>query len=117
MKKFLCFSKFLFDYSTVLECLRERYRCHQYYTYAGPVLLSLNSCLKLPRGSLIEDVTRMTWYFIDDAKKENENNACAGNKAPHVYDIGYQCLRNLVTVGSHQIILISGESGAGKVII
>lgn len=80
------------------------------------MLLSLNSCRRQPRASLIEDVSQMTWFFIEDSKrnfqKENQNKNL---KTPHVYDVGQQCLKNLVTVGSHQIILISGESGAGKV--
>lgn len=60
----------------------------------------------------------MKWYFIDEARsasKENENQVNDNKKSPHVYDIGHKCIQNLVTIGSDQIILISGESGAGKV--
>lgn len=82
------------------------------------MLLSLNSCLRQPRASFIEDVTKMKWYFIDEARssfKENDNQLMDAKKSPHVYDIGHKCIQNMVTVGSDQIILISGESGAGKV--
>lgn len=62
----------------------------------------------------------MNWYAINnDVNFQKENTRTSSleqsMKSPHVYDIGYQCLRNLVNVGSHQTILISGESGAGKV--
>ncbi|CAG7733904.1 unnamed protein product [Allacma fusca] len=78
----------------VLDCLINRFNLGCYYTFAGSVLISLNPCLK--------NVERVG---IPWSGEEN---------SPHVYSIGRRCKDNLRRVGSDQIVVVSGDSGAGK---
>lgn len=91
--------------STLLYNIRARYMQDKIYTYVGPIVIALNPFKKLPLYT--DDVIRQ----YHDQGREN-----MAQLPPHIYTIAENSYDNMLTSGGNQSILISGESGAGKVI-
>lgn len=91
--------------STLLYNIRRRYAEDKIYTYVGPIVVALNPFKKLPLYS--DEIIRQ--YH----EQGRENMA---QLPPHIYTIAEMSYYSMLTSGGNQSILISGESGAGKVI-
>jgi len=103
--KLHCFSE-----KSLIHTLRIRYARNQIYTFAGPILVSINpyqSILHLYDDEAIQQFHR---HQFDVGSNTAE-------VAPHLYAITERSYHSLLTPGrkrSDQVIIISGESGAGK---
>lgn len=94
-----------FSEMSFLHTLRVRYSRDEIYTFAGPILISMNPYKKIP--SLYEE-SKIIAYHTAQRKM-----------APHLYVIAeaaYASLMNGISSSTpmDQAIIISGESGAGK---
>lgn len=85
----------------IVDNLRKRYQHDLIYTYIGPVLISVNPYRDL-------NLTGEQWVPIYHGRFPHEN-------APHLYALAEEAYRDMKAEGDSQCILISGESGAGKV--
>lgn len=97
-----------FSEKSLLHTLRVRYQRSDIYTYAGPILVSINPYKLFP--DLYSDKTMFSYH----GAKQRE---CA----PHVFSVAERAYSALMfsmsaTKVSNQSIIISGESGAGKVL-
>ncbi|CAG0891706.1 unnamed protein product [Darwinula stevensoni] len=81
---------------SALKHLSERYEEECVYTWAGPTLVSLNPCKQVPR-----------LY-----KKEFMEVICTSD--PHVWSMAKLAFTHVGMETKDQAIVISGESGAGK---
>jgi myosin heavy subunit/ribosomal protein L13E len=89
--------------ASILSCIRTRFREKSIYTAVGTVLMTVNPFEKI--GGLYG--TEMIRKYITPF---SEN----GPLKPHVYLVPSRAFADMCRSGSHQSILISGESGAGK---
>lgn len=99
----------LHDFSemSLLHTLRVRYQRSDIYTNAGPILISINP-YKLFR-ELYSEKTMISYH-----------GSKHGDRAPHVFSVAEAAYASLLQSFSaskvtDQAIVISGESGAGKV--
>lgn len=95
-----------FSEKSFLHTLRVRYNRNDIYTYAGPILISINPYKRSP--SLYSDKTMLSYH-----------GAKHGDHAPHVFSVAeaaYSALMSTICTPrvKNQSIIISGESGAGK---
>jgi len=84
---------------SILYSSLVRYGLDKIYTFTGKILLAINPFKILP----IYNNTSIKDY-------------CNGNTTPHPYLISQQCLTNLIESCRSQVVLVSGESGAGKTV-
>jgi myosin V len=97
---------------------RSRWRKSNIYTLAGDILLSLN-----PYKQIEGAYENPHYYFNLSNSEETQYHESLSGLPPHVYLIANRALRSLVapSVDStdsnciNQSVIISGESGAGKV--
>ncbi|VUZ40861.1 unnamed protein product [Hymenolepis diminuta] len=85
---------------TILDNLKIRYNKKNIYTYIGNILVTVNPYVDL----LIDGLDVMTTY----------RNQPMASMPPHVYGIAEGMYQNLLHDGVDQVVIISGESGAGK---
>jgi myosin heavy subunit len=84
---------------SILHNLRLRYKEDLIYTSISSILISVNPFKLLP--------------LYTPAMLEKYRNG-ARNLPPHVFGIAYQAYQSMLTDGTDQSVVISGESGAGK---
>lgn len=80
----------------VLHALQLRYDIDQIYTFCGPILIAVNP-FKAVRAL----------YDVDALLRVQ-------SKQPHVYTVARTAFAELCSEGLPQVVLVSGESGAGK---
>jgi myosin-5 len=109
----------------ILFCLQERFVTANIYTYTGPILIALNPFKSVP---LYSTQTLEAYYSSGLLRSQGIE---VGARTPHVFAIADAAYREMMrlmlqshsyssnTISSlsvaDQSILISGESGAGKV--
>jgi len=96
----------LSDYSeeSLLYALRERYQKDSFYTYVGPILISINPY-------------KWCRIYSDEIMRQYQGKRMTDGLSPHVYGVAENAYRAIVdnpTNKKDQAIIISGESGAGK---
>eukprot|EP00946_MAST-07B_sp_MAST-7B-sp1_P004970 g4970.t1 len=98
-----------FSEDSMMYTIRTRYERRQWYTYVGPILVSVNPFTWEGRETLYSEERMMSY------------KGCTKNlMPPHLFataDIALRNLRGFDANGSrpmNQSIIISGESGAGK---
>eukprot|EP00746_Dinoflagellata_sp_MGD_P147503 gnl/MRDRNA2_/MRDRNA2_79839_c0_seq2.p1 gnl/MRDRNA2_/MRDRNA2_79839_c0~~gnl/MRDRNA2_/MRDRNA2_79839_c0_seq2.p1 ORF type:complete len:1840 (+),score=496.69 gnl/MRDRNA2_/MRDRNA2_79839_c0_seq2:156-5675(+) len=84
----------------VLQALHFRFDVDRIYTFTGPILIAVNPFKQIPR--IYDDRTLMS--FMQPRPKT----------PPHVYAIASRAYFGLTEKLQSQVVLISGESGAGK---
>ena len=94
---------FNFSEATVLDNLIQRYREGHPYTYTGEILTSVNPC------------RRIDSLYATDVITAYAGKLLGGGPPPHLYAMAEQAYRELIKTRSHQGMVISGVSGAGKV--
>ncbi|XP_076437341.1 uncharacterized protein LOC143276616 isoform X2 [Babylonia areolata] len=87
----------------VLRVVRGRYEKDQIFTKCGDVLISVNPFKEL---SVFDEEAHET-YSLDCLTKAPEPE-------PHLFWVAAQTVSRRSRVGVNQVILVSGESGAGK---
>ncbi|EUB55538.1 Myosin-XV [Echinococcus granulosus] len=85
---------------TILDNLKVRYNKKNIYTYIGNILVTVNPYVDL----LIDGLDVMATY----------RNQPIASMPPHVYGLAEGMYQNLLHDGVDQVVIISGESGAGK---
>jgi myosin heavy subunit len=114
--------------AAVVYCLEKRFQQNQIYTATGPILIALNPFQDLP--DLYSEATMSKYWAAGEGIHFMEN------LPPHVYEsahdafkrmmeslmqqkemeLHYQNDESLPNVVCNQVILVSGESGAGKTV-
>jgi myosin X len=89
--------------ASILSCIRTRFREKSIYTAVGTVLMTVNP---------FERIAGL--YGPDMIRKYITPFSDSGPLKPHVYLVPSRAFADMCRSGSHQSILISGESGAGK---
>jgi myosin heavy subunit len=89
------------DPEYILQTLRKRFYEGIIYTYIGEVLVSINPYQDLP----IYDARHHARYR-DVPSRHNDD--------PHIFFIADRAFQQMQDTQSNQVILVSGESGAGK---
>lgn len=95
-----CCSLPALDENTILANMRQRYEIGVIYTYVASVLLAMNP-----------------YRVIDglyDAPEKYRNLASFSAQPPHAYALADLTYRRVLTKMEPQVVIISGESGAGK---
>lgn len=87
----------VFTEGSILHHVRRRFETDVIYTWCGSILIALNPFKKLPIYS-----DRIVDAFRADATD------------PHAYAVASRCYEALRDTGAPQLVLVSGESGAGK---
>ncbi|XP_028966557.1 myosin-IIIb [Galendromus occidentalis] len=85
---------------TILEQLSRRYKQGQIYTYIGDILLALNPFQHLS-------------IYSADVSARYRNKSRADNP-PHIFAVGDSAFHAMLHQRRNQVIVVSGESGAGK---
>ncbi len=102
-------SRTLYFRASVLQCLKERFKRRVVYTSAGATLVAVNPFRHIP-GLYGDEVIRR----LHDAHAHAQQEAAA-----HVYGVAEEAWRRLQRDGpgtpGAQSVIVSGESGAGKV--
>ncbi|XP_064628723.1 unconventional myosin-XV-like isoform X2 [Lineus longissimus] len=86
--------------ASLLWNLRTRYEKENIYTYTGSILVAVNP------------YTFFKIYGLDMVKKYE--GSILGNLPPHLFAIGNESFTQMQRNGENQVVVISGESGAGK---
>ncbi|XP_063715217.1 unconventional myosin-XV-like isoform X2 [Symsagittifera roscoffensis] len=86
---------------SILQNVMLRFENAQIYTYIGSILLSVNPY------RLIKDM-------YGNRAIERYRDKVLGDQAPHLYAIANEAYVNVCTKNEDQVIVVSGESGAGK---
>eukprot|EP00054_Salpingoeca_dolichothecata_P027671 m.204047 g.204047 ORF g.204047 m.204047 type:complete len:1201 (+) comp26016_c2_seq1:100-3702(+) len=82
------------------DALRKRYSRQNVYTYMGDILIAINPYEKLP--------------IYDDATAMKYKQALKAQNAPHIFAVADAAFTSAVQSSQNQVVVISGESGAGK---
>ncbi|KAK9396158.1 myosin-IIIa [Crotalus adamanteus] len=90
----------ILDENTITEQLEQCYIRGQIYTYVGDILIAVNPFQKLDLYS-----TKHSRLYMGAKRTHNP---------PHIFAMADTAYQSMVTYGSDQCIVISGESGAGK---
>ncbi|CAC5369431.1 CHS1 [Mytilus coruscus] len=94
-----CLEKF--DEGSVLEVLRSRYAQEEIYTNCGEILLAVNPYKTLP-------------IFDDENHEKYDWKRFEAKMPPHVFNVAARAYQRIREAKTDQVILVSGESGAGK---
>ncbi|XP_063420547.1 unconventional myosin-Ia-like [Mytilus trossulus] len=94
-----CLEKF--DADSVLEVLRSRYANDEIYTNCGEILLAVN-----PYKTLT--------IFDNENHEKYDWKTFEANMPPHIYNVAARAYQRIREAKTDQVILVSGESGAGK---
>ncbi|KAL3836178.1 hypothetical protein ACJMK2_021620 [Sinanodonta woodiana] len=85
----------------ILNVLKKRYEKDVIYTNCGDILIALNPCKDLPIFGETEH-SQYDWVNFADVP------------APHVFHTAARAFRRMRESETDQVIIVSGESGAGK---
>jgi myosin heavy subunit len=85
---------------SILHCLRNRFKEDKIYTNISSILISVNPFKMLPL---------FTPQILEQYRQGYRG------KPPHVFGIAYNAFNDMLNEGRDQSVVISGESGAGKV--
>ncbi|CAC5381736.1 CHS1 [Mytilus coruscus] len=94
-----CLEKF--DDDSVLEVLRSRYANDDIYTNCGEILLAVNPYKTLTIFD-VENHEKYDWKRFE------------ANMPPHIFNVAARTYQRIQEAKTNQVILVSGESGAGK---
>ncbi|CAE7477800.1 XI-2 [Symbiodinium sp. CCMP2592] len=83
----------------VLQALHLRFDVDQIYTFCGPILIALNPFKDIPG----------LYASVNDKKFQD-----LSKPPPHIYAVASRAFHGLSNAKQSQVVLISGESGAGK---
>jgi myosin-1 len=86
--------------TNITDVLKNRYKENSIYTYLGSTVVSVNPYKKTPHYS-----SEVVNYFHFQKPY---------SIAPHLYSLAEDAFRTMKETGIGQVIIISGESGAGK---
>mmetsp|Transcript_36271 Transcript_36271/g.96405 ORF Transcript_36271/g.96405 Transcript_36271/m.96405 type:complete len:1978 (-) Transcript_36271:181-6114(-) len=84
----------------VLQTLQVRFDVDEIYTFCGPILIAVNPFKAIPG--------------MYGQKSLDAVEGGGPNLPPHIYSISSRALADLARNHTSQVVLISGESGAGK---
>jgi len=84
----------------VLQTLQVRFDVDEIYTFCGPILIAVNPFKAIPG--------------MYGQKSLDAVEGGGPNLPPHIYSISSRALADLARNHKSQVVLISGESGAGK---
>ncbi|XP_062607557.1 unconventional myosin-IXb-like [Saccostrea cucullata] len=83
------------------KVVKTRYEEDKIYTNVGEILLAVNPCKDL-------------LIYTENTKKQYDWRNFEAKPPPHVFDIATRAYRRMRQAGGNQVILVCGESGAGK---
>eukprot|EP00041_Stephanoeca_diplocostata_P006092 m.75482 g.75482 ORF g.75482 m.75482 type:complete len:1672 (-) comp16172_c1_seq12:83-5098(-) len=86
---------------TLNKCLEQRYKNNKIYTYVGDILIAINPFKDL--GLYTADHSILYTALANKVEF-----------APHLFAIADSCYTSLMRSAQSQVVVISGESGAGK---
>ena len=89
------------DPSVVMDTLKQRHAGDGIYTKNGAVLVAINPYKKIG-------------LYTDDHLAQYKGSMALDREPPHIFAVAAATHRSLVSEGSNQAVVISGESGAGK---
>ena len=94
-----------FDEATLLGAVKRRFERDEIYTLVGDMLLCVNPLKPLPR-----------LYTAGTRNLYPPRLPAAADAAvpPHIFAVAQQAYANMTLLGRSQVVLVSGESGAGK---
>ncbi|XP_062581108.1 unconventional myosin-X-like [Saccostrea cucullata] len=85
----------------ITKVVKIRYKEDKIYTNVGEILLAVNPCKELT-------------IYTENTKKQYDWGNFDAKLPPHVFDIATRAYRRMRQADGNQIILVCGESGAGK---
>lgn len=88
--------------ASILACTRKRFNDRRIYTSIGLVLMTVNPFEIIPGLYSKSQIKKYEYAFEQDLPA-------------HVYQVPARAYYNMCSSGADQSILISGESGAGKI--
>ncbi len=89
------------DPSVVMETLHKRHEHDEIYTKNGAVLVAINPYKPIN-------------LYTDAHLKQYKASMSLENEPPHIFAVAAATHRSLISEGTNQAMVISGESGAGK---
>jgi myosin heavy subunit len=99
----------------VVHGLALRFAQNRIYTFAGPILISINPWTQTDIYS-----AQHAQQYMPRKGEEGQvgvrqcGNVSSKKRAPHVFAVAAEAFRSLAASGRAQSILVSGESGSGK---
>ncbi|KAH3703114.1 hypothetical protein DPMN_078143 [Dreissena polymorpha] len=85
----------------ILKSLRERYEHDLIYTNIKDILIAIN-----PRKPLR--------IYLDEIHEQYHYDQAVGGLEPHVFQVSAAAYKRMLQTDTDQVIIVSGESGAGK---
>lgn len=89
------------DENTIIHALRGRFQQEKFYTYIGDILVAVNPCKPIP-------------LFEKQHHNDYKQLFVRDSRPPHLFWVAEHAFRELQETRKNQVILVSGESGAGK---
>ncbi|XP_052794329.1 uncharacterized protein LOC128227643 isoform X3 [Mya arenaria] len=89
------------DEGTIVHALRARFQHDHFCTYIGDILVAVNPCKSVP-------------IFDEQHHEDYKALHKRASQPPHLFWVADAAYRELLATGRNQVILVSGESGAGK---
>jgi myosin I len=91
----------------IKDALKERYKDSNIYTYLGSTLIAVNPYSNKPKDN-------QKIYSNEVKNVYHKHNPY--ELTPHIYSLAESAYRTMKQTGKPQVVIISGESGAGKTV-